>query len=48
MIRPCRYHLEILTFTADQWKNEKNAVMPAEAFQRLVRTDREEEEICAS
>lgn len=39
---PCRYHLEILAFTAEKWKNEKNRAMLAEAFQRLMRTDREE------
>ncbi|MDE6642366.1 MAG: hypothetical protein K2K63_17790 [Acetatifactor sp.] len=39
---PCRYHLEILTFTTDQWKNEENVAMLAESFKRLMRTDREE------
>lgn len=39
---PCRYHLEILAFTAEKWKNEENAAMLAEAFKRLMRTDREE------
>lgn len=39
---PCRYHLEILTFTAGRWKNEENVAMLAEAFKRLMRTDREE------
>ena len=39
---PCRYHLEILTFTAEQWKTEENAAMLAEAFRRLMRTDRAE------
>lgn len=39
---PCRYHLEILTFTTEQWKNEENTAMLAEAFKRLMRTDREE------
>lgn len=39
---PCRYHLEILTFTADRWKNEENAAMLAESFRRLMRADREE------
>lgn len=39
---PCRYHLEILAFSAEQWKNEENAAMLAEAFRKLMRTDREE------
>lgn len=39
---PGRYHLEILTFTAEQWKNEENVAMLAESFKRLMRTDREE------
>lgn len=39
---PCRYHLEILAFTADQWKNEENTAMLAESFRRLMRTDRKE------
>lgn len=39
---PCRYHLEILTFTTEKWKNEKNTAMLAESFQRLLRTDRED------
>lgn len=39
---PCRYHLEILAFTADKWKNAENMAMLAESFQRLMRTDREE------
>ncbi len=39
---PCRYHFEILAFTADRWYNKENAAMLAEAFQRLMRTDREE------
>lgn len=39
---PCRYHLEILTFTAKQWKNEETVAMLAESFRRLMRTDREE------
>lgn len=39
---PCRYHLEILTFTTEQWKNEENVVMLAESFKRLMRADREE------
>lgn len=34
--------MEILSFTADQWKNEENAAMLAESFKRLMRTDREE------
>lgn len=39
---PCRYHFEILAFTSDKWKNEKNVAMLAQAFKRLMRTDREE------
>lgn len=39
---PCRYHLEILAFTTDQWKNEENVAMLAESFKRLMRADREE------
>lgn len=39
---PCRYHLEILAFTADRWKSEENAAMLAEAFKRLQRSDRTE------
>lgn len=39
---PCRYHLEILAFTAQRWKNEKNIAMLAEAFKRLQRPDRTE------
>lgn len=39
---PCRYHLEILAFTTEKWKNEENVAMLAEAFRRLMRTDREE------
>ena len=38
---PCRYHLEILAFT-ESWRNEENVSMVAEAFQRLMRTDRPE------
>ncbi|MBR5779726.1 MAG: hypothetical protein IKY21_03775 [Clostridia bacterium] len=38
---PCRYHLEILAFTTS-WKNESNIRMLAEAFHRLMRTDRPE------
>lgn len=30
---PCRYHLEILAFTADRWKNDENMAMLAESFQ---------------
>ncbi len=39
---PCRYHLEILTFTTNQWKNQETTAMLAEAFQRLMRKDRKE------
>lgn len=39
---PCRYHLEILTFTADRWKSDENISMLAEAFKRLLRTGRDE------
>ncbi len=39
---PCRYHLEILAFTTEKWKNEKNCDMLARSFKRLLRTDREE------
>lgn len=39
---PCRYHLEILTFTADRWKSDENVAMLAEALKRLTRTDRKE------
>ena len=39
---PCRYHLEILAFTAEKWKMKENVAMLAQAFQRLMRTDREE------
>lgn len=39
---PCRYHLEILAFTADQWKSKENTDMLAQAFRRLMRTDRQE------
>jgi hypothetical protein len=38
---PCRYHLEILAFT-DLWKNKDNINMLAEAFSKLMRTDRQE------
>lgn len=38
----CRYHLEILTFATELWKNEKNVAILAEAFKRLMRKDREE------
>lgn len=38
----CRYHLEILTFTTELWKNEENVEILAEAFKRLMRKDREE------
>lgn len=38
---PCRYHLEILAFTED-WKNAENINMLANAFRKLMRTDREE------
>ncbi len=37
---PCRYHLEILAFTANTWKNENNVAMLAKAFKKLMRTDR--------
>lgn len=36
---PCRYHFEILSFT-DLWKNNENIGILAEAFNRLMRTDR--------
>ena len=36
---PCRYHLEILAFT-EGWKNPGNIAVLAEAFRRLMRTDR--------
>lgn len=39
---PCRYHLEILAFSTDRWKNEKNAAMLAESFKKLMRSDRKE------
>ncbi len=39
---PCRYNLEILAFTADTWRNEANVHMLAEAFKKLMRTDRKE------
>ncbi len=39
---PCRYHLETLAFTTKQWRDEANTAMLAEAFRRLMRTDREE------
>lgn len=39
---PCRYHLEILAFSAEKWKSEENIAMLAESFKRLMRTDREE------
>lgn len=39
---PCRYHLEILAFTKEDWRNEENVAVLAEAFRRLMRTDREE------
>lgn len=38
---PCRYHLEILAFT-ESWKTDSNIRMLAEAFRRLMRTDRPE------
>lgn len=38
---PCRYHLEILSFT-DSWKNSDNIDILADAFNRLMRTDRKE------
>ena len=38
---PCRYHLEILAFT-DSWRTPANIAMLAEAFTRLMRTDRPE------
>ena len=38
---PCRYHLEILAFT-EGWKNTENINMLANAFSKLMRTDREE------
>jgi len=38
---PCRYHLEILAFT-ESWKNQDNIGILAEAFNRLMRTDRKE------
>lgn len=31
---PGRYHLEILTFTAEQWKNEENVAMLTEVFSK--------------
>lgn len=39
---PCRYHLEILAFTAEIWRNEENVAVLADAFRRLMRTDRKE------
>lgn len=39
---PCRYHLEILAFSTDRWKNEKNVAMLAESFKKLMRSDRKE------
>lgn len=39
---PCRYHLEILAFSTERWKNEENVAMLAESFKRLMRADREE------
>lgn len=39
---PCRYHLEILAFTAEKWRSDENLAMLAESFQRLMRTDRTE------
>lgn len=38
---PCRYHLEILAFT-DSWRTPDNIAMLADAFTRLMRTDRPE------
>lgn len=38
----CRYHLEILTFTTELWKNNENVAILAEAFRRLMRKDRQE------
>jgi len=38
---PCRYHFDILAHTAG-WKTEENCRMLAEAFTRLMRTDRPE------
>lgn len=38
---PCRYHLEILAFT-DSWRTPDNIAMLAEAFTRLMRSDRPE------
>ena len=39
---PCRYHLEILAFSTDRWKNEENVAMLAESFKKLMRSDRKE------
>lgn len=39
---PCRYHLEILAFTADTWRDEDNVAMLAKSFQKLMRSDRKD------
>lgn len=37
---PCRYHLEILAFSTDSWRNKDNVAMLAESFKKLMRSDR--------
>lgn len=37
---PCRYHLEILAFSTDTWRNDDNVAMLAESFKKLMRSDR--------
>lgn len=39
---PCRYHLEILAFTAHRWKTKEKVDMLANAFRKLMRTDRQD------
>lgn len=39
---PCRYHLEILAFSTDTWRNDDNVFMLAESFKKLMRSDRKD------
>ena len=41
---PCYYHFDILAHT-DSWKTEENIQMLAEAFRKLMRTDRPEKQV---
>ena len=41
---PCYYHFDILAHT-NSWKNEENIQMLAEAFKKLMRTDRPEKQV---